>query len=95
MPVARIRTCRREQELLAADGTVVALVADDTVEGTRHQPPAGQRRWREVEVELVHGGRDLLDTVEAVLHAAGARTAGSPSKLARALAVEPPAPASR
>ena len=43
------------------------------------------RRWREVEVELVDGPESVLEQVERVLLAAGARAPVAASKLARAL----------
>jgi CHAD domain-containing protein len=50
--------------------------------------------WREVEVELVEGDRDLLAAVGAVLIAAGLPASSSASKLARVLDVPPPPSAS-
>ncbi|MGC9669430.1 CHAD domain-containing protein [Planosporangium sp. 12N6] len=85
VPVARIRTRRRERPLRAADGTVLALIADDLVTSEPVGRTAPAQRWREVEVELADGGRDVLDAVDEVLRSAGALPARSPSKLARAL----------
>jgi inorganic triphosphatase YgiF len=48
--------------------------------------------WREVEVELVSGTRDLLEAAGQRLRAAGAKRSASASKLSRLLATpEPPA----
>jgi CHAD domain-containing protein len=85
-PVARIRTRRLERPLRAADGTVLALVADDVVSSEAIGEEALVQQWRELEVELVDGRRRVLDAVDEVLRAAGARSARLPSKLARALA---------
>jgi CHAD domain-containing protein len=85
-PVAHIRTRRLERPLRAADGSVLALVADDVVGTEALGEPAVLRRWREVEVELVDGSRELLDSVDGVLREAGAQPGRMPSKLARALA---------
>ena len=41
--------------------------------------------WREVEVELLHGDRSLLDAVSSQLQAGGLTPSGSSSKLARVL----------
>jgi CHAD domain-containing protein len=90
-PVARIRTRRLERPLRAADGTVLALVADDMVSSEALGEKALIQEWRELEVELVDGPRRLLDAVDEVLRAAGARPACAPSKLARALADRYPA----
>ncbi|GLZ38847.1 CYTH and CHAD domain-containing protein [Actinokineospora sp. NBRC 105648] len=77
-PVVRITTERDEWELKAADGTVVALLADDRV--TAHPVDDEPRQWRELEVEATD--RTVLDAVGSAL---GARPAKSTSKLARAL----------
>lgn len=84
-PVVVLRTTRAVRQLVAADGRVLAEVADDRVRADVLAPPPGSATWREVEVELVEGDEALLDAVEQVLLAAGARPAATPSKLARAL----------
>jgi CHAD domain-containing protein len=84
-PVVRIRTRRRERPLRGADGGVLALVADDDVTSETLAGPPVVQRWRELEVELVDGTREVLDEVGDVLCAAGARPAGTASKLAHAL----------
>jgi CHAD domain-containing protein len=84
-PVAHVRTRRLERPLRGPDGTVLALVADDTVATEALGKPVLVQRWREVEVELVDGPRGLFDEVDAALLAAGARPARAESKLARAL----------
>jgi CHAD domain-containing protein len=86
IPVARVRTRRLERPLRAADGTVLALIADDAVTSEAIGDSAVVQQWRELEVELVDGPRELLDAVDEVLRAAGARPSRVPSKLARALA---------
>jgi CHAD domain-containing protein len=84
-PVAHVRTRRVERPLRAGDGTVLALLADDTVATEALGNPAVLQRWRELEVELVDGPRELLADVDEALRAAGARPAEAASKLARAL----------
>lgn len=89
-PVARLQTRRTIRRLAGEPGQVLAEIADDTVTGSRPDPadPAGWRlteNWREVEVELVSGSRDLLNAVAAQLRAAGAEPSRSASKLARVL----------
>jgi CHAD domain-containing protein len=84
-PVARIRTRRLERPLRAADGTVLALIADDVVSSEAAGETALVQQWRELEVELVDGSRRLLDAVAKVLLAAGARPARVSSTVARAL----------
>ena len=82
-PVAVLRTHRREQQLLGADGLVLAVACTDEVVaevGTR------QEYWREAEIELVGGEIGLLDRIEAVLAANDVRRAETGSKIGRALA---------
>jgi CHAD domain-containing protein len=94
-PVARIRTHRVERALRAADGSTVALVADDLVRTESLRGGAGgggAREWHELEIELVAGGAKALDRLDAALRKAGARPARSPSKLAQALGPDYPEP---
>lgn len=86
-PVMELRTRRHVRTLLDAQGTALVEVVDDAVvaQGRGTEP----MRWREVEVELVDGGREHLDTAVAALLTAGARPAASGSKLARALGEVP------
>ncbi|MEV6924400.1 CYTH and CHAD domain-containing protein [Dactylosporangium sp. NPDC051485] len=91
-PVARIRTHRVERELKAADGSTVALVADDRVT-TESLRTGRAREWHELEIELVDGDGAALARLDAALRRAGARPSTSPSKLAQALGKEYPPPA--
>jgi CHAD domain-containing protein len=91
--VARIRTTRTERPVRDADGTVLALLADDRVSSQTPGEWAVLQRWREIEVELVDGRRGTLDAIEEALRAAGATPSGSGSKLARALGDRLPAEA--
>jgi CHAD domain-containing protein len=84
-PVARITTRRTVHTLIGADGVVLAEVADDQVVAEAMGSTLTTTRWREIEVELVSGDTDLLESAVAALIAAGARPAESSSKLARAL----------
>ena len=81
--VATIRTARVVHRLLDADGQTLAEVCDDRVAASTADEP--ERRWREIEMELVAGERGLLAAVGTALFAAGARRARSRSKLGRAL----------
>jgi CHAD domain-containing protein len=85
-PVAHVRTRRLERPLRDADGRVLALLADDVVSSEAMGDKAVIQEWRELEVELVDGSRQVLDALDAALRAAGAVPAKAPSKLARALA---------
>jgi CHAD domain-containing protein len=88
-PVARLRTHRVETPLRDAAGRTLALIAQDLVTA---ETDGREQRWQEVEVELVDGDGELLQTVERKLLEAGARPATGPSKLARALGDRLPAP---
>jgi CHAD domain-containing protein len=70
---------------------VLALLADDDVTSQTLTGPPLVQRWRELELELVDGTAAVLDEVAAVLCAAGARPAGTASKLAHALGDRYPA----
>jgi hypothetical protein len=95
-PIARLETRRTVRRLLDQAGRVLAEVADDQVTGSRPGPPDAAdwhktATWREVEVELASGTRDLLATAGKRLQAAGARPSASASKLSRLLGTGPPA----
>ncbi len=80
-PVARVRTSRRTSRLVGPDGTVLAEVADDRVVGNPARLGADAVRWREWEVELVHGEPALLDAVEEFLGRHGVRRSPQQRKL--------------
>ncbi len=86
VPVARLRTRRREHELLDEHDDVVAHLCDDDVESQSLVGSQAGQRWREWEVELVGPRPGLLETVEHRLLETGASPAGHASKLRRALA---------
>ena len=86
VPVASITTSRQAITLLGADDAPLAEVADDQV----HATATGGRRegpvqWREVEVELIGGDRDLLDAADKLLRKAGLQRSGRTAKLERVL----------
>jgi CHAD domain-containing protein len=82
VPIATLRTHRIVHHLLGPGDTPLAEVADDRVTG---ESGSAVSAWREVEVELVGGDRDLLAAVGARLRDAGAEPSASSSKLARVL----------
>ena len=84
-PMVRMTTRRTEWPLAASDGTVLALIADDEVTTDLIADPAAGQHWRELEVELVEGGRELLRAVGKKLRKAGATRSPDPNKIARAL----------
>jgi inorganic triphosphatase YgiF len=86
--VAVLETRRAVRNLTAAGGETLAEVADDLVTGRVPGPgddPGEPVTWREIEVELVSGGPEILAAARDRLVAAGARPSRSPSKLARLL----------
>jgi inorganic triphosphatase YgiF len=90
--VAVLETRRTVRNLVAADGTVLAEVADDLVTGrlpSLGDTPAKPVTWREIEVELVSGGQNILAAARSRLTAAGARPSSSASKLGRLLGTSP------
>jgi inorganic triphosphatase YgiF len=84
-PVAVLRTTRTERHLYDADGTDLAVLADDTVEAERLVGTPGQFAWRELEVELVDGDDAVLQSVAETLAAGGVSPSASSSKLAKVL----------
>ncbi|WP_328989068.1 CYTH and CHAD domain-containing protein [Kribbella sp. NBC_01245] len=82
-PVVTLRTHRVVHRLVGADDAVLAELSDDQV--TAEIAGAEPDVWREWELELVDGERELLAAAEPVLRKAGAEPAAGPSKLARAL----------
>ena len=106
-PIARLATTRRLRRLAGRDGEVLAEVADDLVigslpgrapEGTAGPGGPGMpewreaSRWREIEIELVTGPRELLGSAGNRLRWAGAAPSAAASKLSRLLASAPGAP---
>jgi CHAD domain-containing protein len=92
VPVVGLTTRRTVYRLIGADAEVLAEVADDQVNATDLAGTGGATvtAWREVEVELVGGGRKLLAAAGDLLGRAGATPSRSASKLARALAASAP-----
>ena len=101
--VAEIDTDRTVHRLVDATGQVLAEVADDRVTARRlvtagdPHTSGAVSSWREIEVELVGGAVELLDTVDARLRERGLAVAGRSSKLAQVLdgASETPGPSGK
>jgi inorganic triphosphatase YgiF len=94
--VAVLETRRTVRNLVSAQGQILAEVADDTVTGqipSLSDSPAEPVTWREIEVELVSGGPQILAAARSRLTAAGARPSSSASKLGRLLSTPRPKPA--
>ena len=87
--VANIETHRTTSRLLAADGAVLAEVADDRVVGTPGHDGAPPVVWREWEVELVDGDRGLLTAVGSILEGNGVHQSSYGRKIDRVLALDP------
>ena len=87
-PVVRLVNARIVHRLLAADGAVLAEIAQDDVIASSPGPRGAADRtesWRELEVELVEGDRALLAALVERVVRAGAVPSPSPSKLSRAV----------
>ena len=84
-PVAVLTTLRRVRRIRAADGELLAEIADDEVSATALGEHGRVSTWREVEIELGSGEEDLLYDLAAAYQDAGAFSAASWSKLDRAL----------
>jgi inorganic triphosphatase YgiF len=92
--VAVLETRRTVRNLTGAGGAVLAEVADDLVTGRIPgvgNTPGEPVTWREIEVELVSGGPEILAAARSRLVAAGARPSSSASKLGRLLGTSPSA----
>jgi inorganic triphosphatase YgiF len=92
-PIARIVNTRVTTVLRDAAGFDLAELCDDHVRGENLRS-GGSESWREWEVELLGGAPDspggrsaLLDGIEQRLLEAGARQAGTDSKLQRVLSL--------
>jgi len=85
IPVVRLQTRRIVHRLLDAQGKVLAEVCDDRVHAERLLPGETSLSWREWEVELVSGDRDLLDAAQSLLATSGVTPSHHVSKLGRAL----------
>jgi CHAD domain-containing protein len=84
-PVAVLTTVRRVRRIRAADGELLAEIADDEVSADALGEQGRVSTWREVEIELGSGEEDLLYDLAAAYQDAGAFAAASWSKLDRAL----------
>jgi CHAD domain-containing protein len=82
--VATLATTRTVVKLLDAKGVMLAEIADDLVTG-QNVGSAESVSWRELEVELGEGSRELLRSVGDRLMAAGAVPSTSSSKVGRVL----------
>jgi len=89
-PVVRIRTGRQVVHLLDAARRTLAEIAVDHV-SAEPADGSGVTSWDELEAELVTGGPEQLQAIDARLRQAGARPAATATKLQRALAGRLPA----
>ena len=96
------RLAGRDAEVLAevADDLVIGSLPAPAAAGSGAAGPGGPgmpewrevSRWREIEIELVTGPRELLDPAGDLLRRAGAAPSAAASKLSRLLASAPGAP---
>lgn len=92
VPVATITTVREVTTLVDERGESLAEVADDCVAAAAAQEDRPSDRWREIEVELTGGGRDLLTAADKLLRRAGFRRSARSAKLERVLSARLPKP---
>jgi CHAD domain-containing protein len=90
-PVARIATVRNVRTLIDEAGTSLAEVVADEVSAQTLGDSTTVSSWREVEVELTGGDRQLLRAADKRLRRGGLLPAGRTAKLERALAGALPA----
>jgi CHAD domain-containing protein len=86
VPVARIATVRHVRTLVDAAGTSLAEVVADEVSAQTLGESTTISTWREVEVELTGGDRQLLRAADKRLRRGGLQPSGRTAKLERALA---------
>jgi hypothetical protein len=96
------RLAGRDGEVLAevADDLVIGSLPALAAAGSGAVDPGGPgtpewrevSRWREIEIELVTGPRELLDSAGGLLRRAGAAPSAAASKLSRLLASAAEAP---
>jgi CHAD domain-containing protein len=85
VPVARIATVRHVRTLVDEAGTSLAEVVADEVSAQTLGESTTLSSWREVEVELTGGDRQLLRAADKRLRRGGLQPAGRTAKLERAL----------
>lgn len=90
VPVVRLSTRRTVLSLYGPANTVLAEFCDDRVDAHTLLGKPESSGWREWEIELVDGRRDLLEAADTLLAASGQHPAALPSKLARALGAKYP-----
>jgi CHAD domain-containing protein len=88
-PVATISTQRQRLLLLGRSGEELAEVAADEVVARATGDEVRVSRWREIEVELTGGSRQVLAAADRLLRADGLSRSARAAKLERALGVPP------
>src|SRR6201999_1275525 len=92
VPVARIATVRHVRTLVDEAGTSLAEVVADEVSAQTLGESTTISTWREVEVELTGGDRQLLRAADKRLRRGGLQPAGRTAKLERAFGDALPGP---
>ncbi|MET3923547.1 CYTH domain-containing protein [Arthrobacter sp. UYEF20] len=91
VPIARLTTRRVVCRLRGQNDVVLADFSDDHVQAQTLTPKQKTQYWREWEMELVDGSRDLLEAGQNMLAAAGIQPAGRPPFQAGTRPRRPPA----
>lgn len=90
VPVVRLSARRTVLTLFGPADTVLAEFCDDRVNAQTLLGEPESSSWREWEIKLIDGRRELLEAVDKLLAASGQHSAALPSKLARALGANYP-----
>ncbi len=94
-PRATITTRRRRLILVDDGGEPLAELAVDDVHARQRTRARTESSWREVELELTGGSRDVLDAADKLLLSSGLRRAKSSAKFERVVGAGPEARRSR
>ncbi|WP_427136501.1 CYTH domain-containing protein [Pseudarthrobacter sp. S9] len=79
VPVVRLSTRRTVLSLYGPADTVLAEFCDDRVEASTVLGQPESSSWREWEIELVDGRRDLLEAADTLLAASGVAASSVPA----------------
>ena len=92
-PIATVRTRRAVHRLVSEDGTALAELCDDRVTAEVRDTDGSltASSWREWELELLEGSRQLVRAADELLRTAGGSPSRAGSRLVRAVGAPPDA----